>query len=574
MRNGFCLSRLRMLAFLCAFGILLCGTALAAEFQKGTLYVTLPAAEGIAEDLAEGIPSDAISMQEAGGKQYLFLPGNQPLGSARVWFIGADVVTIDDKEYHSGDLWSDIEPGHKYTFRFKNKTNKVTVMQGSQIPSVQILTESGSMQKINGSQKYKEGGSILILNKEGETEYEGLLEHIKLRGNTSSHFKRKGYQIKLGTKADLFGMGKAKKWILTSNYRDHSLLRNQITFSMADYVGLPYTPGCVQADLYLNHKYNGTYIIQEKIEIGKNRINIADLEKATEKVNTEPLDSYKNLGPKSSSSGKFKYMNIPNDPEDISGGYLIEYENWKPRYADESCAYTTFKGKIITVKEPEYASQAQMAYISSFIQSFENAIFADDGIDPKSGKHFYEFVDLDSLVLKYMLEEISRNINSNQSSQYYYKPSDSESTVAFAGPAWDYDCSYGGYADKDSMKSFLKSRGFSHNKQSISQYWYPEMYKLPEFRNRVGEMWNERYANAIAILLGEKPGNGTLKSIAEYAADIKDSAEMTFQAFPISKKSTSNLANTGDTFDKNIAFLTNYLTERRDFLNEEWSAEE
>ena len=72
-----------MLAFLCAFGILLCGTALAAEFQKGTLYVTLPAAEGIAEDLAEGIPSDAISMQEAGGKQYLFLPGNQPLGSAR-----------------------------------------------------------------------------------------------------------------------------------------------------------------------------------------------------------------------------------------------------------------------------------------------------------------------------------------------------------------------------------------------------------------------------------------------------------------------------------------------------------
>ena len=555
-----------MAVMLFVLSVLLCAEAIGDEFSKNTLYVTLREPD----EIADTIPSDAVGMQTAGGKQYLFLPGNQSLEHARVWFTGAEEIIIEDETYHSGDLWRDVMPGTKYSFKINGRTNWVTVMQGSRIPSVQILTDSRSMKKIDDSKKYKESGELLLLNENGETEYDGRLEHIKLRGNTSAKYRRKGYQIKLETKTGLLGMGKAKKWVLTSNNTDHSLLRNQITLAMADYVGLPYTPGCVQADVYLNHQYNGTYVLQEKIEIGKNRVDISDLEKATGEVNTEPLGSYKNRGKKQATSGEFKYMDIPNNPEDVTGGYLLEYENWPARYTDELCAYTTKRKKVISVKEPEYASLAQMEYISSFIQGFEDAIFSEDGVDPASGKHFYEFVDLDSLALKYMLEEISRNIDGNQSSQYYYKPPDSVSTVAFAGPAWDYDCSYGDYAGKESMRNYLKPRGFSHNDRNGSRYWWPEMYKLPEFRERVSVLWNERYMDAIAVLLGEKPGTGRIRSIDEYAAEISKSADMTFTAFPMTT-SKSNLARTGDNFEENIDFLRNYLSDRRDFLNEEWA---
>ena len=562
------ISRKSVLALIVSLLCLIAGAALGeTEFKKNTIYVTL--GETAAE--AGQIPAESIASGAVNGKWYLFLPGNQSLDGLRVWFTGVSEITIDEKAYSSGDAWPGVTAGTKYSVKIGGKKFGLTVMQGSAIPSLQILTESRSMKKIDKSKKVRETGQLLMIDGGGNVAYDGALEHIRLRGNTSAKFGRKGYQIKLAAGTDLLGMGKAKKWVLTSNHSDHSLLRNQITLAMAKYVGLPYTSECAQVEVYLNHVYNGTYILLEKIEIGKNRVNITDLEKATEAVNTEPLDSYAQKGPRGVSREKFKYVDIPVDPEDITGGYLVEYENWQPRYRDEKCAYTTKQGKVISVKEPENASQAQMTYISDLFQGFENAIFAPDGRDPATGKHYSEFVDAESLVLKYMLEEISKNTDGSQSSLYFFKPADSESRVAFAGPAWDYDRSYGDYADSESDKrNMLPASGFVHNSRSGSRYWWPELYKLPDFREKITEMWNGRYADAIAVLLGEKEGNTDLRSIDAYAGEVRASAEMTFTAFPFFEERKTNLARCGKNFEENIAYLKKFITERRDFLAGEW----
>ena len=131
-------------------------------------------------------------------------------------------------------------------------------------------------------------------------------------------------------------------------------------------------------------------LFSEKVEIDKDRIAIADLEKATEKLNSEPPEKNKLVGKKTSTKGHYKAYSIPVDPEDITGGYLIEYESYQVRYGMEASAYTTKKGVVLVSKSPEYISSAQMKYISSLMQSFENAIMAEDGKDTLDPKRVFD----------------------------------------------------------------------------------------------------------------------------------------------------------------------------------------
>ena len=72
------------------------------------------------------------------------------------------------------------------------------------------------------------------------------------------------------------------------------------------------------------------------------------------------------------------------------------------KYEDEA-SYTTNRKIAFYFKQPGTLSKAQYTYITGMLQSFEDAIFADDGIDPATGKHYTEIADFDSLVMKYML---------------------------------------------------------------------------------------------------------------------------------------------------------------------------
>ena len=213
-----------------------------------------------------------------------------------------------------------------------------------------------------------------------------------------------------------------------------------------------------------------------------------------------------------------------------------------------------------------------MKYISSFMQGYENAIFASDGIDPDTGKHYWEFVDFDSLVLKYMLEEVSMNCDGNASSQYYVKPSDSESTVAYAGPAWDYDTTFGDFAAKGDER-LLDTGLLIHGAVTGGSYWWPQLYKKTEFLEGVKRMWSSRYSHAMKILLGEESDPlGRLLSVDEYAAAISKSAAMNFIRWPIYRKTATsvNRADCGATFEANLTYLKSFIQKRYDFLQKKW----
>ena len=550
------------------------------------LTVSIPAAAGAKDPdfwiSPDGsLTADAITYTKAdNGKFYLMLP--DCLDTSKMCFgVGEGVrFTFGGKSISTGDSAKALKSGD-FKIKINKKSITLHVLVGSpNLPAVYVTTESGKLDRIESLKVNREKGYLVFVGPDGEIQYDGELDHFKMRGNASTLFPKKGYLFKLKTGTNLMGMGKAKKWVLTSNYRDKTHLRNRIIFDLADAIGLQYTPERCAAELYINHEYRGLYLFSEKVEIDDDRVDIPNLEKATEQLNDKPLSSYKVVGKKKTTKGYFKAYDIPNNPADITGGYLMEYEAFPDRYRNQSTAYTTKRNKVLQMKEPEYASREQMEFITALMQAFENAVYSADGRDPETGKHYTELADVDSLALKYMIEEFSENYDGNTSSQYFYKPADSVSEKFFAGPAWDYDSSFGTHAARYNYKDVLNPACLWIAEKDRDTAWYPAVWKQADFREKVASLWNERMKQCVEVLLGirsnkDVPGAENLMTVDQYAETIRASVVMDRIRWPrMNSPSASSYSWTGASFDDNLTYLKDFMEKRYEFLNQTWKSEE
>lgn len=508
-----------------------------------------------------------------GRKYYLFLPSYSPAEGLALWFTGEESLTVeqDGRVIQSGDSANWLVPGAEYTLKGKRKSFTLVVMQSADIPALMINTASGSLEYIHKNKKNKETGSLTMMMQDGTIAYDGALDQIKGRGNASFNYAKKSYQIKLETKTSLCGMEKSKTWLLIANQHDNSLLRNHLSFSLAREVGLSFTPQSQAVDLYINGNYLGSYLLCEKVQVAAGRVEITDLEEQNEELNiTAPEDS-KAFGRKGYKKGTQKGVVLSEEPEDITGGYLLELE-YANRYPDEASGFVTQKGQSVVVKSPEYAGQEEISYISGLVQDFENALFSKSGWDSQTGKHYSEFIDMASFARKYILEEYSKNYDANRSSQFFYKDKDSVSELIHAGPVWDYDSAYGNYGSNEASPT-LKPRGlFVATNRSRPYFWYPKLCEKKDFMDLVKKIWQEEYLPVLrTMLLGTGEREGVL-SIEQMAAPIRDSADMNFMRWRIFNYE-KRAARTGGNYQKNLDYLNNFLTRRAAYLCELWGGE-
>ena len=293
---------------------------------------------------------------------------------------------------------------------------------------------------------------------------------------------------------------------------------------------------------------------------------IADLEEATEAVNDQPLSSYKKLS-RLRRTGSGAAYDIPNDPEDITGGYLIE---WDMASRSESYAswYQTTHMRFLGLKSPKYLSRAQYLYITDLLQGFEDALYSKTGYNDE-GKYYTDYIDLGSFVRKYMLEEVSKNFDGSRSSQYLYKPSDSVSTKLFAGPAWDYDSAWGAFARNEQKTDTLYPSGFLTSKSRGDGTWWGVLYAHTDFFEEVCRVYEAQYRPALSILLGEEEDpSGVLRSVDAYIEPIHAAIDMNYTRWTFGNR--GGAARTGTTFEANIKYLKDFISGRRDFLDKEW----
>ncbi|MDR1971935.1 MAG: CotH kinase family protein, partial [Treponema sp.] len=113
--------------------------------------------------------------------------------------------------------------------------------------------------------------------------------------------KKKPYRLKFIEKQKLFGLTKAKSWVLLANAGDKTLIRNSIAFEMGQRFDLPFTNHYIPVELVLNGEYRGSYLLTEQIQTGKGRVDIVDDYDEDEDMADEylvELDNYYDEEPK------------------------------------------------------------------------------------------------------------------------------------------------------------------------------------------------------------------------------------------------------------------------------------
>lgn len=270
---------------------------------------------------------------------------------------------------------------------------------------------------------------------------------VKGRGNTTWGLPKKPYKMKLDSKASLFGKPKEKDWVLLANYSDRSQLRTWAAQTMGHLTDLAWTPDSVHVEVVLNGTYLGVYQLTEQVEVKENRLDITEM---------EPEDT---------------------TGEAVTGGYLLEIDERLEQ--NNEPGFRTRRRRPIVIKEPEPANAAQFNYIRGYIQDFEDALYGPESADPDLG--YQAYLDVDSYVDWYMVQELLKNQDANFSSVYFYK--DRSAKLRF-GPLWDFDLSMGtsaGIVPPDPEQWWVNQP---------NKPWTNQISADPTFRTRLNQRWD------------------------------------------------------------------------------------
>lgn len=220
-----------------------------------------------------------------------------------------------------------------------NEQTEENLYQPTNIPLILINTEG----KINFRNKEEDTDCNIIVIENGKitTKQTGI---VRIRGNSSKDLEKKSFQIEFDKKENVLGMpAKAKKWGLLANHMDKSLIRNLVAFKISSLLGQKYSPACKSVDLIFDGSFEGNYIICDKIEKGKGRVELDTIEETD------------------------------NEAPNITGGYLMEIDGFADQ---ETYHFNSKKGVKVTIKYPK-ATENQTAYIKGWFDEIEENIYTN-----------------------------------------------------------------------------------------------------------------------------------------------------------------------------------------------------
>ena len=509
------------------------------RYQSRASNILAVTTNGLSADVtgvSASVNGQTICLSE-GGKNTLFLPGSADLSALSLHFdfdgnqgaltLSGDLgsLTLDSTDAVADITGLSSRSGGKYTLTARvggGDPFTFSVMQGSEIPALYLTsTEEGhDRDYVDASKDNKVQASLLMTDESGTALYDGTLKQLKARGNsTFLYAPKKSYQIKLDTPSDLLDTGEqVKTWVLLAGYFDATQMHDKLVKDLAAQFGLAYTPNCGWVELYYDGEYRGLYLLSEKNSIDKTSVDILDLEKIYEDLNRDYGTDMDIREEPTAAGGTIRYTANIQDPwRAMDGsGYLLEmnYHNM-----EEDSSFKTSRGYAFNVKSPEWCGKEAMTYISSFYQDFEDAVYSENGYNAATGKYYYDYVDLDSLVKTFLLQELAYNCDGFRYSQYFYL----DGGKLYAGPVWDQEMTFGtgwsGYLPADRVSRFDLGAALAN---------------IPGFMDAVQTYYEETFRPMIGEL------DSTVRN--QYAL-LKDSAAMNYTLWPLVRVGDPNNAN-------------------------------
>ena len=295
-------------------------------------------------------------------------------------------------------------------------------------------------------------------------DYNGKIS-IEYRGSSSQSFPKKPYALETqdaignNNNVALLGMPVENDWILYAPYSDKALMRNFLTFDLGRKMG-NYSPRTVYCELVINGDYQGIYVLMEKIKIDNDRVDIA-------KLDADDLAG-----------------------DSLTGGYIIKVDkytgtggtNWLSDFPNigGGSTYIQYHYPEASVMQPQ-----QMDYIEHFVDSFEYALAGPQFSDSLIG--YSKYIDVNSFIDLYLINELSKNIDGYRLSTYMYKDRDDNDGKLTMGPFWDYNLAFGNadYCDGGITSGWEVNSGCGGE----NPFWFERLLDDTTYQNKLKCRW-------------------------------------------------------------------------------------
>lgn len=435
---------------------------------------------------------------------YVFLPSYADMEDIVVKIPRGQMVYLGDTQLLDEANCGQFELETPYRFRDSLRQNSTLWFYKSEnIATIYIDTLSGNMDHLHLDKNVEEHAAIEVYASDGQLSQKDNNAVITGRGNTTWDYNKKPYLLKLSSELDLLEMGKATDWVLLANAADGSNLNNKIVYSVANRVGFDWSPECEYVDVYLNGEYNGLYLLSERVQVSENRLEL-------------------------------------DNSSDFLGEFVLSID-------DETIYSTqTQSGRYVSVLEPRAVDDKRASEISSTINLLEQELLSDRDLSTS------DIIDLDSWVLRYILDEISANVDSDRGSCYFYY----SNGKFYAGPIWDYDKGFGDCQQSRNPKSFV-----ANNSSRSSAYelpYYSKLCKNTSFQKRVKELYQDRVLPIIMDVIEQE-----IDVYSEQISSSSKSDELRWQG-KTPEITSAALIRT------DIESVRDFLKLRIEFLNSAW----
>ena len=323
---------------------------------------------------------------------------------------------------------------------------------------------------------------------------------IELRGSWSQTFPQKQYGFEtldsLNQTVDtvVMGMPSENDWILNAPYNDKTCMRNVLVYDIANKTG-HYASRTRYCEVMLNGNYQGIYVMMEKVKRDENRVDISKL--------------------------------LPTDTSavDITGGYIIKIDKvtGSGGGAGWNSLFSGIPGTPIHFQY-EYPDAVtlvpkQKTYIKLYVDSFEKALNASWFLNVDSG--YKKYIDLQSFVDYFILNETCKNVDSYRLSTFLYKQKITKGGKLVIGPAWDYNIAFRN-ADYCAGMQFS---GWQYQYNTICgtsggdnvPFWWTKMLQDPAYTSLLKCRWQELRATTL--------NTDTLLNMIDSIATVLDEAK-------------------------------------------------
>ncbi len=274
---------------------------------------------------------------------------------------------------------------------------------------------------------------------------------IRVRGNSSRHFDKEGYDVELinadGTNnpQEIMGMDAHHEWALHGPFLDKTLIRNYMWYNISGQL-MEYAPNVRFCELILNGEYQGLYLMCETISAGKDdaRISLA----VDKKDNTFT-------------------------------GYILRHDRGSSSAIKNIAPFTIYtyrSDKIINIVSPgtDNLNATLARNIALDFSEFEKAIYSYDFDDSTYG--YKGTVDVNSFVDYFLINEVSLNRDAGLYSTYIYKDVDGKYKMC----VWDFNNALDNYEETPN-----DSNGFT-----IQDYiWFNRLVQDENFTDAIVERY-------------------------------------------------------------------------------------